>query len=214
MSASAFFSKLEAACMPEKSRIVRMQAGDVFFRQGDATPGLSMVVEGRVDLLRTTDAGQQVRIHVGRAGETFAEASLYSETCHCDAVAAAPTQLRLLPRPAVLRAFERSPELSQDFAAHLALSLMRARRLLELRAMTPLTERVLARLADLVDADGTLPPDQSLRSIADDLGVSGPALYRTIAELARRGSLVRPARGRVRLLSAAEKAEKRTRLEC
>lgn len=76
---------------------------------------------------------------------------------------------------------------------------MTARRLLELRAITPLTERILARLRDLSDATGALPRDTSLISIAADLDVTPPALYRAIAALEKLGLLTRPERGRVRL---------------
>ena len=89
--------------------------------------------------------------------------------------------------------------LGQVYSLHLAQSLMTSRRLLELRAITPLTERVLARLSDLADATGALPRKPSLISIATDLDVTPPALYRAIAAVERRGLLKRPERGRVRL---------------
>jgi DNA-binding transcriptional ArsR family regulator len=64
-----------------------------------------------------------------------------------------------------------------------------------------LTERVLARLSDLADETGALPRETSLISIAADLDVTPPALYRAIAVLETRGQLTRPERGRVRLIS-------------
>ena len=76
---------------------------------------------------------------------------------------------------------------------------MRARRLLELRAITPLTERARARLEELADAEGALPKQTSLISIAADLDVTPPALYRAVAALEAEGVLERPERGRVRL---------------
>jgi CRP-like cAMP-binding protein len=199
MSAQEFFDRLEQACHSGGARSVSLKPGQPLFRQGDNPPGLPFLTDGRIDLLRHTETGRSVRIHVARAGETFAEASIFAETCHCDAIAAEPSRLRLLPKRLVLEAFETQPKLGHVFSLHLAQSLMTARRLLELRAITPLTERVLARLSDLGDATGAVPRVTSLISIAADLDVTPPALYRAIAALEKRGVLTRPERGRVRL---------------
>ena len=199
MSSLRFFDRLERACAPGSARVIALEPGRTLFRQGDDPPGLPLLADGQIDLVRWTEAGRTVRIHVARSGETFAEASLFAEQCHCDAVAVASSVVRLLPRRRVLEAFERVPALSQAFSVHLASSLMRARRLLELRAITPLTERARARLEELADAEGALPKQTSLISIAADLDVTPPALYRAVAALEAEGVLERPERGRVRL---------------
>jgi CRP-like cAMP-binding protein len=131
MSAHQFFDQLERACPREAARGIALEPGQTLFRQGDNPPGLPFLTNGRIDLLRHTQAGRRVRIHVARAGETFAEASIFAENCHCDAVAAEPSHLRLLPKRSVLRAFETQPGLGHVFSLHLAQSLMTARRLLE-----------------------------------------------------------------------------------
>jgi CRP-like cAMP-binding protein len=200
MSCQSFFDRLEQACAPESARVIALEAGEALFCQGDAPPGLPFLGDGQVDLVRWTENGRSVRIHVAQRGETFAEASLFSEQCHCDAVATTSSVVRLLPKRGVLDAFQRVPELSQAFAIHLANSLMRARRLLELRAITPLTDRVRARLEELADAEGALAKRTTLLSVAADLDVTPAALYRTIATLETQGFLERPERGRVRLL--------------
>lgn len=200
MSSSRFFDRLEQSCDPACVRLVELEAGQSLFRQGDGPPGLPFLGDGQIDLVRWTETGRTVRIHVARRGETFAEASLFADRCHCDARAAVASIVRLLPRRNVLEAFAKDPLLAQAFAVDLAGSLMRARRLLELRAITPLTERVRVRLEELADAEGALPNQTSLTSIAADLDVTPPALYRAIAALAETGVVERPARGRVRLL--------------
>lgn len=170
------------------------------FRQGDKSPGLTLVLEGQVELMRWTSSGRAVKMHTARAGETFAEASLFAPACHCDAVAAAPTKLATIRKTSVLAALVENPDLSTALMHHLAASLMQARRLLELRATSPLTEAVLARLSELVDAEGWFPEDMLLQSLAADAGATAPALYRALASLEQNGFIERPARGRVRLL--------------
>lgn len=202
MSTPDFVKALETACKRSGTRTVQLAAGQTFYRQGEPAPGLPLVVAGEIALMRWTQNGRTVRIHTARAGETFAEASLFEDVCHCDALASRPSTLRYVPRAAALQALSRSPELAGELARHLAHSLVQARRLIELRQMFPLSERVLARLAELTGPDGVLPPELTLSAIAEDLAVTPAAFYRTLAALERRGRIARPARGRVTLLQA------------
>ena len=200
MSFLDFFIELQAHCGAVIAKQVALQAGEALFHQGDAPLGLILVVSGELELVRWTQSGGGVRIHTAKQGQTFAEASLFVEACHCDAVARVTSEVCILPKVEVLKAFASEPDLSNRFSAYLAQSLMATRRILELRAMRPLGEGVLARLAEVVDADGTLPKEVALLSLADDLGVTGPALYRAIAQLEKDGRVIRPARGRVQLV--------------
>lgn len=122
MSAQEFFDRLEQACHSGGARSVALEPGQSLFRQGDNPPGLPFLADGRMDLLRHTESGRSVRIHVARTGETFAEASIFAETCHCDAIAAESSRLRLLPKRSVLEAFETQPTLGHVFSLHLAQS--------------------------------------------------------------------------------------------
>ena len=194
-----FFRRIEDAMPRGSVRVIELGRDQALFRQGDAPPGLPLLHGGRIAMIRWTEAGRSVRIHVAGAGETFAEASLFANACHCDAIAEAPSVVRLLPRAEVLDVFARRPDLARSMTEHLAHQLMRARRLLELRAITPLARRLLVRLEELAGPDGRLPPHVRLISVAADLGVTPPALYRALARLEAAGDLDRPARGQVRL---------------
>lgn len=208
MSGREFFERLERTCGDRNVRRVELSTGALLFRQGDDPPGLPLLCSGQISLVRWTEAGRGVRIHTACAGETFAEASLQAESCHCDAIALVPSRVHLVPKGLVERALESDRDLAQDYTAHLARSLMQSRRLMELRAVTPLIERVLIRLEELAGSDGVVPVDTSLTSIASDLGVTPPALYRAIASLEARGDLERPARGRIRLLGLSPQSSR------
>ena len=56
-------------------------------------------------------------------------------------------------------------------------------------------------LIEVVDENDDLPEDVPLLSLAQDLDVTAPALYRAIAKLEKQGRVIRSARGRVRLVS-------------
>lgn len=183
---------------------VDLATGEAFFRRGDPPRGLAFVVSGRVELMRWTSAGDPVRVHTAHPGESFAEASIFEERCHCDGIAVRPSKVRFAPRSDVLAAISAAPDLAIALTRHLALALVAARRLIELRAVHPLSARALVYLTEFAQPDGSLPAGRTLASMADDLAVSPPALYRTLARLERNGQIARPARGRVRLLPSTE----------
>ena len=56
------------------------------FRQGAETKGLYIVLNGRVHLERVGPNGERFVIHRATEGTSFAEASIFSEFYHCDAL--------------------------------------------------------------------------------------------------------------------------------
>ena len=64
-----------------------LKAGQPLFRQGSRTVGLYEVVKGKVRLVRVDRSGREAVLHSASPGETIAEASLFSSTYHCDAIA-------------------------------------------------------------------------------------------------------------------------------
>lgn len=165
--------------------------GEVLFRQDDKSRGLFLATEGCIDLVRHTPAGATVRIHAAKAPATFAEASLFSDVYHCDAVARTPAAVRCFPKRAVFAVLEQRPELARAFSAYLARALRDARRLIELRSVTPLGERLYLRLQEHAGDDGRIPAATSVKSIAEEIGATPEASYRALAELERKGRVRR-----------------------
>ncbi len=188
-----------------------LEVGGVLFRQDRESFGFFRLLSGAVDIVRWTPSGARLRLHAVKAGETFAEASLFAGRYHCDAVAVSSAVVRCYARKPVLAALETSPALATTLAQHLATSLRDARRLLELRSVLPLKHRVLFRLQDLADADGTLPKPLTLAGIAAEIGATPEACYRAVAALQADGALKRPGRGRIVL--APRHRDAGTRLE-
>ena len=87
-----------------------LEAGQSLFRQGARTVGLYEVISGKVRLARIDRSGRETVLHSASAGETIAEASLFSPTYHCDAIAASSAVVRLYPKTAMLAEFERNPK--------------------------------------------------------------------------------------------------------
>lgn len=107
MSSFSFLRALAAAGEAHQVVTLGVKAGSALFRDGDPAPGLPFVVSGKIELVRWTADGRPMRMHRANAGETFAEASVFAGTCHCDARAMVDSVVELLPREAVLRGIER-----------------------------------------------------------------------------------------------------------
>ena len=178
----------------------KLKSGEALFRLGDKTAGICEVVAGRVRLSRVDRSGREVILYVAGPGETIAEASLFSPSYHCDAIASTNALVRIYPKPAVLAAFEKDPKAAQTFAATLAHQVMNLRTRIEQRNIRSARERVRHFLSLNADADvRTVSLRGTLKDLAAELGLSHEALYRTLAALERAGEIKR-SRGKIALL--------------
>ncbi|MDE2580995.1 MAG: Crp/Fnr family transcriptional regulator [Rhodospirillales bacterium] len=119
----------------------RLVAGEALFRQRDPARAIFAVLSGRVLLVRHTPAGQRVLLHNARPGELLAEAALFAESYHCDAIAATAAELRVIPTPALRDALRRDPALALGLARTLAHQVQGLRARLALRDLRPAGER-------------------------------------------------------------------------
>jgi CRP-like cAMP-binding protein len=162
------------------------------FRSGEKTVGLYEVVEGKVRLVRLDRSGREAILQLASAGDTLAEASAFSSTYHCDAIATTEAVVRLYPKTILLSELKRDPKLLQAFAAMLARQVMMLRSRLERRNIHSARDRVRHFLAVNVGADArtvTLPG--TLKELAADLGLTHEALYRTLARMEADGEIKR-----------------------
>jgi CRP-like cAMP-binding protein len=175
----------------------KLKAGELLFHLGDKTVGLYEVIAGRLRLMRVDRSGHEIVLYVAGEGETIAEASLFSPAYHCDAIAASDAVVRVYPKAAVLTAFAKDPKAAQAFAATLARQVMNLRTRLELRNIRSARERVRQFLALNASADGrTVELRGTVKELANELGLTHEALYRTLAALERTGE-IRRGRGKI-----------------
>ena len=170
----------------------KLKAGEALFRLGDRTTGLCEVIAGRVRLARVDRSGHEVVLHVAEAGETLAEASLFSPQYHCDAIASTNATVRVYPKREMLAAFERNPKAARAFSAALARQVMDLRARIEQRNIRSARERVRHYLAVNASDDGrAVNLRGTLKDIAAELGLTHEAFYRTLAALERSGEIKR-----------------------
>lgn len=176
-----------------------LKRGQTLFRAGQRTVGLYQIASGRVRLVRLDRSGREVVLHNARAGDTIAEASLFSPTYHCEAIATTAARVRLYPKAAILAEFARNPDAAQPFMAQLGHKIMALRTLLERHSIRSARERIRHYLAVNAGADGrTVVLQGTLKELAADLDLTHEALYRTLARMAAEGEIKRQ-RGAIKL---------------
>lgn len=184
-----------ADLLPTPPPARELAARETLFRQGDAARAIFGVESGRVDLIRHGADGRHVLLHRARAGELFAEAALFSDIYHCDAVAAMPSRVVVLGKSALLQAFRRQPAQAERFMALLARQVQTLRGRLALRDVRSARDRLLAHLELKAGAARrSVTIEGTLKELAAELGLTHESLYRTLAVLERDGSIRRKGR--------------------
>ncbi len=188
MTAPEWISSTVQAAASER----KLDAGDALFRSGSKTVGLYQVLDGTVCLIRTDRSGREAVLQKASAGDMLAEASLFSSTYHCEAIAKTAATVRLYPKAILLAELRREPKIALAFAGMLARQVMTLRTRLEQRNIHSARDRVRHYLA--VNADPsrrTVKLSGTLKDVAAELGLTHEALYRTLAEMSAEGEIER-----------------------
>jgi CRP-like cAMP-binding protein len=114
------------------------------------------------------------------AGAVLAEASLFSERYHCDAVAVKPARTLTIAKSTIRAKLTLSPGFAEAWSAFLAQEVQATRLRAEILALRTVAERLDAWIAS---HDDLLPARGDRKTLATEIGVSPEALYR---EMARR----------------------------
>ncbi len=173
-------------------RTIHMNKGDVLFRQNQPTSGLFRIVVGCVTLQRTTLGGDTLTLHKATAGGTFAEASIFSDTYHCDAICTQAGRVDKIAKAHVNQMMQSDPVFSAGFTKHLAVQVQRYRAHIELLAIHAAKDRVLAAVqAGYFDA--------TVKTLASRINLTHEACYRALRALCDDGRMIQTGRGRYAL---------------
>ena len=178
----------------DKSDRVRrtLEYGEALFVQDSATAGLFYLASGTIDLKRATNTGHSVMIHRARSGDTFAEASLFSDTYHCTATAVCDAIVIECKRAAISRLLNTDIEFACSMASRFATQIQETRRRVELLSIRAANERILAALND-----GLLVED--ITTFAETIGLAPETVYRTLTQLSKKGHVEKTARGQYQI---------------
>lgn len=158
--------------------------GEHLFHRDDPVRTLFLVTSGCVNLVRHQADGSPAVLQRSTAGTVLAEASVFSDRYHCDAVATMETQALLVPAVEVRHLLERDLSFATKWIAHLSQELQSARKRSEIASLKTVGSRLEAWIAW---NDGTLPTRGEWKRLADEIGVSPEALYRELSSRRRSG---------------------------
>jgi len=167
--------------------------GEFLFRAGDRARWVFAVEKGRVRLERPLADGFVLTLHTARRGESFAEAALFGERYHCDAVAETASRVVAVDGAEALAVLTAEPGTALELARRLAEQVRALRALLEIRNIRSAEER-LVRYLQLQPLLGEPPDERPLRAIAAEIGLREETLYRTVRRLEEAGTLRRDRR--------------------
>ena len=161
-------------------RVRDITEGMTLFYQNDPVEKVFVLTEGSIALSRHQRGGSVVVLQHAEGRSVLAEASVYSDVYHCDAKVSRGGSIYEIRKSEFEIKLRKDAELSNTWAAHLAVEVQRARGRIEILSKKTVAEKLEGWLAW---HDGELPAKGRWKNIAVELGISPEAFYR---ELARR----------------------------
>lgn len=153
-------------------------AGEYLFHLGEPVLSFFVILEGEVHLIRHQEHGGAIILQRANPGEILAEASLFSDCYHCDAVTEKGAMVQSIPKRELRERLRKEPDFAEAWAAHLAREIQNTR----LRSEILSLKRVASRLDAWLVWHRELPPKGEWAQLASQIGVSPEALYREMAK--------------------------------
>jgi CRP-like cAMP-binding protein len=147
------------------------------------------ICDGEAVLQRVGLHGASLVLQRVRQG-FISEASLQSDSYHCEGVITASGDLVCIPISAIKQELLTNPEFAMRWVAMLNKELKRLRAQCERLSLKSVKDRLL-HLIETEGENGKLALGSGLKSIAAELSVSHEALYRTVAELEKGDAIYR-----------------------
>lgn len=162
------------------------------FRRGDRPGHAWYVLSGEIQLVRYSRNGVALILARSLCG-FVAEASFDAARYHCDALAVVDTVVLGLPLAAYRDAIDHNAAFRRARFAAQAREIRRLRARGERLALPGAEERLIHYL-ETEGEDGRVLLDRPLKALALELNLSHEAFYRTLARMARAGTLERAGR--------------------
>lgn len=191
------------SALSAEGRVLRLDAGDVLFREGDAADAMYLLLSGRLKVFASNDGGREVVYNELAPGELFGEMLLDGglrsasvralETCDCLVIAGGDVH-------GLLHAH---PEFAEVLVLKLIARLRRATRTIRAMALEGVYERVAALLEQVaVGSDGQpqVPRTFTQIEIARRVGASREMVNQVLRDLVRGGFIHKDRAHRMTLL--------------
>ena len=156
-----------------------LSKGSYLFRQEERVKSVFILEEGHIELTRHQQDGTLIVLHRANEQMLLAEASVYSDTYHCDAICASDSIVHQTSKRDFLKQLNSDPTYSEQWAAYLAREVQAARYKSEILSRKTVAERLDGWMAW---NQNKLPSKGDWKNIATQIGVSPEALYRELAK--------------------------------
>ena len=171
------------------SKTIHLKSGQHLFTQGDSVKNIYCVNKGRIKLVRDTFEGTPILIHVAYAGESIAEASLFSKKYHCSALAGTNTEVTVYSKNELLKILQEKPKSMMGLLRQLTTQVHNLRMINEIKSIYNAKEKVLTYLA--TEFHRGKESDLPLKDIAQKIGMAHETFYRTLKTLEKNGKIKR-----------------------
>jgi CRP/FNR family transcriptional regulator, cyclic AMP receptor protein len=174
-----------------------MQRGDVVWNEGDPAESLTVILRGRVKIVRHAEAGDVI-LEIFGEGEPVGAIAVYNYMPYpASAICMEPVTLLMLPRRDYFELLDRNPDFARAIIRELTrLTLGLTRKLEDMRG-----QRVDARIAQLfltladrmgrpTDEGVVIPIQLSRQEVADLVGTTVESAIRTLSRWGREKLLI------------------------
>jgi CRP/FNR family transcriptional regulator len=173
------------------------QRGDVVWNEGDPADHLTIILKGRVKIVRH-GGNADVILEIFEPGEPVGSLAVYNGINYpANAVCMEPTSLLLLPRRDYFDLLDRRPEISRSIIRELTRLIVSLLRKLQESRSQRIETRIARLFLTLADRTGHETPDGieipmwlSRQEIADLVGTTVETSIRTMSRWGRDGVLV------------------------
>ncbi len=178
---------------PTARRTITLQKSERLFGQGELASGLYQVLSGSITLQRMSIDGEVSVLHRAAAGGYFAEASIFSDVYHCDAICSGAGRFLKIGKAEITGAMKTNPAFCESFMKLLAVQVQSYRSLIEILAIRSAKERVLTAFRAGY-FEGTII------EFANRINLTHEACYRALRTLVEDGKLRRVGQGQYQLI--------------
>jgi len=182
---------LEKVLTQLNSTELLIKKGQQLFTQGDPIENFYQIQTGKIKLIRNTMEGGEVLIHVALSGETFAEASLFSNEYHCSAIAMIESKISCYKKHGFLQLIENNPDIMKKILHIFSQQVRDLRAINEIKNIHSAKDRILTFIKSEMDEKKEMTLTISLKDAAYKIGLAHETFYRELKKLEKSNVLKR-----------------------
>ena len=187
--------------LAQMSVVRRFDKSVTIFRQGDDCPGVYVVANGMVRVMKIGPSGKEHVLHMAGPGHTFGEVAAIGDfPCPANAETVTAATCALIPADPFRALLGEDHQLCLEMITGLSVWVRQLISLMEDVVLRDAVGRVARFLLQSeADSDGTIKLPSLKRHVANHLNLTSETFSRTFGRLVEAGLVIELSNGRVRL---------------